>query len=74
MEAGGATADDVKTVAVVEVDASAEAVGGDGGAGESNKTTVAARTIAVEASVIRSVVVGPADLGYRGRRGRCGSI
>jgi hypothetical protein len=55
MEAGGAAADDVKTVAVVEVDPSAQAVGGESGAGGS---AVAARTTAVESSVIGSVVVG----------------
>jgi hypothetical protein len=59
MEAGGAAADNVKTAAVMEVDASAEAVGGDGGAGESNKMAVAARTTTMEASVIGPVVVGP---------------
>jgi hypothetical protein len=58
MEGGGAAADDVKKLAVVEGDASPEAVGGDGGAVESSKAAAGARNTGVETSVIGSVAVG----------------
>jgi hypothetical protein len=58
MEGGGAAAGDLKKVAVVEGDASPEAVGGDGGVVESSKAAAGARSTGVETSVIGSVAVG----------------
>jgi hypothetical protein len=58
MEGGGAAVDDVKKLAVVEGDASPEAVGGDGGDVESSKAAAGVRNTGVETSVIGSVAVG----------------
>jgi hypothetical protein len=49
----------VKKVVVVDVAASEEVVGGEGGVGESTMTAVAARSIVVDASVVGAAVIGP---------------
>jgi hypothetical protein len=51
--------DDVKKVVVIDVAASEEVVGGEGGVGESTMTAVAARSIVVDASVVGAAVIGP---------------